>query len=198
MCVPKEEALPEGWVTKPLDEIANFLNGLALQKFPSIDDKHYLPVIKIRELKNGITASSDKASYDVPSKYIIENGELLFSWSATLEVSFWSGGKGALNQHLFKVTSDKYPLWFCYMLINYHLDSFRRIASDKTTTMGHIQRRHLTEALCFIPDNLIEIDKIISPVIDQIKNNNYETQTLIKFRDNLLPKLMRGEIKINS
>ena len=196
MCVPKGEELPEGWIIKPLDDVAAFLNGLALQKFPSTDDKHYLPVIKIREIKNGITPSSDKASYDVPSKYIIDNGDLLFSWSATLEVIFWCGGKGALNQHLFKVTSNNYPLWFCYMLINFHLDSFRRIASDKTTTMGHIQRSHLTEALCFIPNNLIEIDKVISPIIDQIKNNNYEIQTLIKFRDSLLPKLMKGEIKI--
>ena len=142
MCLPKGEDLPAGWRVEPLDDVADFLNGIALQKYPVTDEDDYLPVIKIREIKSGITSSTAKASRSVPSKYIIENGDLLFSWSATLEVMFWCYGEGALNQHLFKVTSNKYPLWFCYMLINLHLPNFRKIATDKTTTMGHIQRRH--------------------------------------------------------
>lgn len=196
MCLPKGDVLEEGWRTEALDEVAEFLNGLALQKFPAKDEKDYLPVIKIRELKAGITNSTDKASRNVPTKYVIKNGDLLFSWSATLEVMFWCNGEGALNQHLFKVTSNKYPLWFCYMLITYHLQEFRKIASDKTTTMGHIQRKHLTEALCFIPSNFDAIDIIISPIVEIIKNNNYEIQTLTTLRDSLLPKLMKGEINI--
>jgi len=108
--------IPKGWRIKPLDEIADFLNGLALQKFPPENETEYLPVIKIRELRNGVTESSDQASRKLPKDYIIQDGDLLFSWSGSLEVKFWVGGEGALNQHLFKVTSKNFPPWFLLSL----------------------------------------------------------------------------------
>ena len=106
--------IPDNWQTKPLDEIAEYLNGLPLQKYPVGDDEEYLPVIKIRELRNGISEQTDKASLDVPENYVIENGDVLFSWSGTLEVEIWTNGKGALNQHLFKISSKNYPKWIYY------------------------------------------------------------------------------------
>src|SRR5690606_35010800 len=93
--------IPEGWEVKPIDEVADFLNGLALQKYPAENDD-YLPVIKIRELKQGITEVTDKASSKIEEKYIINDGDILFSWSGSLECCIWCNGKGALNQHIFK------------------------------------------------------------------------------------------------
>jgi type I restriction enzyme, S subunit len=188
--------IPVGWQIRPLDDIADFLNGLALQKYPAEEGEEYLPVIKIRELRNGITDSSDKANLTVPEKYIIENGDLLFSWSGSLLVKFWTGGKGALNQHLFKVTSNEFPLWFCYCWVLYHLNEFQRIAADKATTMGHIKRSHLTQALCLVPDNLESMDAKVSAIIDKVIENEIESEVLAKIRDTLLPKLMRGEIEV--
>lgn len=186
--------IPAGWQIRPLDDIADFLNGLALQKYPAEEGEEYLPVIKIRELRNGVTDSTDRANLTVPEKYIIENGDLIFSWSGSLLVKFWTGGKGALNQHLFKVTSNEFPHWFCYCWVLYHLNEFQRIAADKATTMGHIKRSHLTQALCLIPDNLESMDKIVSPIIYKMIENEIESETLAKIRDTLLPKLMRGDL----
>jgi len=188
--------IPKGWRVLPLDEVADFLNGLALQKYPPENENDYLPVIKIRELKNGITDSSDRATNKLPEKYIIHDGDLIFSWSGTLEVSFWVGGEGALNQHLFKVTSKKYPLWFCYYWISYHLKNFREIAEEKTTTMGHIKREHLASALCLIPDNFDKLNDMMSPIFYMCIENRKEDISLSKIRDNLLPKLMNGEIEV--
>lgn len=188
--------IPKGWSVKPLDEIANFLNGLALQKYPPENENEYLPVIKIRELKQGVTESSDRASRNLPKDYIIQDGDLLFSWSGSLEVKFWVGGEGALNQHLFKVTSKECPLWFCYYWILYHLPEFRNIAEEKTTTMGHIKREHLSRALCLIPGNLTVMDDMIRPIINKVIKNNIENCTLIVIRNNLLPKLMNGEVEL--
>jgi type I restriction enzyme, S subunit len=123
---------------KSLDKIAHFLNGLALQKYPPKDDRS-LPVIKIAQLRAGNTNGADRASADLEPDYIVEDGDLLFSWSGSLECVLWTGGQDALNQHLFKVTSDKYPKWLCYLGIHQHLDDFRHIAAGKATTMGHIQ-----------------------------------------------------------
>lgn len=188
--------IPKGWKILPMDKIADFLNGLALQKYPAENDYDYLPVIKIREMKNGITDSSDKASKNLPAKYIVHDGDLLFSWSGSLEIIFWVGGDGALNQHLFKVTSNNYPIWFCYFWILQYIDKFKGIAEDKTTTMGHIQRHHISEALCLIPDKLENIDKVMNPIIEKIINNQKEVILLAKIRDALLPKLMSGEIEL--
>lgn len=151
-----DEGKPEGWDEKPLDEIADFLNGLALQKFPGEGEADSLPVIKIAELRNGITANSNRASRKVPSQYVIKDGDFLFSWSGSLLAKFWTGGEGALNQHLFRVTSDRYPAWFFSEWVQHHLEEFQIIAASKATTMGHIQRGHLKAAMTICPpDNTI-------------------------------------------
>lgn len=132
--------IPKGWLVKSLDQVADYLNGLALQKFPPESDDLYLPVIKIAQLRQGHTAGADKASRNIKQQYIIHDGDVLFSWSGSLEVEIWCGGEGALNQHLFKVTSEHFPRWFYFLWTRYHLAAFREIAVNKATTMGHIQR----------------------------------------------------------
>jgi len=115
-------------------------------EIPTAQRRARLRVIKIAQLRRGSTEGADWANSDVPEQYVVEDGDLLFSWSGTLETEFWFGGKGALNQHLFKVTSAHFPSWFCFLWIRQHLPDFRAIAAGKATTMGHIQRRHLQEA----------------------------------------------------
>lgn len=187
----------ESWEKKPLVKIADYLNGLALQKYPSNGVDH-LPVIKIRELNQGISETTDKCSRNIPEKYIIHDGEVLFSWSGSLEILIWNDGEGALNQHLFKVTSEKYPKWFYYLATKYHLPNFRAIAESKTTTMGHIQREHLNQALVFIPpiDLFKHYDKIMTPLIEKMIRNSAQIKTLIKQRDTLLPKLISGDARV--
>lgn len=193
------DELPEGWSLGKLSEIAEFLNGLALQKYPPIAGEETLPVIKIRELKQGITSNTDKANTHLDEKYIIENGDVLFSWSGSLEVVIWQNGKGALNQHLFKVSSEKYPKWFYHFWILEHLREFRGVASDKATTMGHINRKHLDLAEVIIPDevSLKKMNNLFSPIIEKTENNAQQIQTLKQTRDTLLPKLMSGKLRVN-
>src|SRR5690606_2645941 len=117
-----ENNIPKGWEANGLDEIATFLNGLALQKYPPESDEEFLPVIKIAQLRKGNTEGSDRASKNLKPEYIVNDGDVLFSWSGSLEVDLWCGGAGALNQHLFKVTSDKYPKWFYFLWTRLHLE----------------------------------------------------------------------------
>jgi hypothetical protein len=143
--------VPRGWGVAALDSVADFLNGLALQKFPPENDDDWLPVIKIAQLRKGDTSGADHASQNIKSEYIVQNGDVLFSWSGSLEVEVWCGGMGALNQHLFKVTSKNFAKWFYFLWTRYHLPHFQQIAAGKATTMGHIQRKHLTEAKVLVP-----------------------------------------------
>lgn len=190
--------IPKGWKIKPLDEVANFLNGLALQKYPPEKDFEYLPVIKIRELRQGVTKSSDKASVKIDEEYIVKDGDILFSWSGSLTVIIWCGGLGALNQHLFKVTSKLYSKWFYYYWVKYFLPNFQHIAEGKATTMGHIQRKHLSDSLVLVPPEQIlnKMNFIMSSLLDQIIINSIELQKLSQIRDSILPKLMSGKIRV--
>lgn len=185
------ENLPEGWKIGNLTDIATYLNGLAMQKFPSTTED-YLPILKIRELSLGcFDSNSDKGSLDTPKEYIIENGDVIFSWSGTLKVDIWSGGKGALNQHLFKVFSKKYPKWFYYLWTKFHLTEFIRIAEGKATSLGHIKREHLNEAHVLIPtkDELDAKTKIMKPIFDNLELKQQENQKLTELKELLLSRL---------
>ena len=190
--------IPKNWTIKKLDEIAYFLNGLALQKYPAITENDYLPVIKIKEMNSGISESSDKASRDIPPEYIVHNGDVLFAWSGSLGVTIWCSGEGALNQHIFKVNSDEYLKWFFYEWLLHYLPDFIEIARDKATTMGHIQRHHLSESLVAVPDsNELEImNNILKPIIDRIINLRVDSDILTRTRDLLLPFLLSGKIRV--
>ena len=190
--------VPEGWEVKAIERVATFLNGLALQKYPPRGDGNDLRVIKIAQLRRGSTEGADWANGDVSDEYVVHNRDLLFSWSGTLEAVLWFGGKGALNQHLFKVTSARYPNWFCLLWIRQHLPWFRVIAASKATTMGHIKRGHLQEAQVVVPtpDILREADVNIGSLYKLYEQLMIETQNLAKLRDFLLPNLLSERVKV--
>jgi len=190
--------IPKGWEVRGLDEIARFLNGLALQKYPSKDGRS-LPVIKIAQLRAGNTIGADAASGDLEQDYVVDDGDVLFSWSGSLECVLWTGGRGALNQHLFKVTSVEYPKWFYFQWIHEHLEDFRGIAAGKATTMGHIQRHHLSDAKVVVPvrETLEVASGILSPLINRIIATRNESRTLATLRDAMLPKLISGEVRVS-
>ena len=191
-------AVPRGWSVRSLDEIATYLNGLALQKFPPTGQDD-LPVIKIAQLRKGDSFGADKASRSIKPEYIIQNGDVLFSWSGSLEVEIWCGGEGALNQHLFKVTSARFPKWFYFLWTRHHLEHFRQVAASKATTMGHIQRSHLTAAKVVVPpDDIIHlVDGVLAPILQMMIENALQAQTLATLRDTLLPRLISGQLSIS-
>jgi len=188
--------VPEGWGVKSLVELAHYQNGLALQKFRPENINNFLPVLKIAQLKKGYADGSEKASPNIKSECIVSNGDMVFSWSGSLLIDVWCGGKAALNQHLFKVTSEHYPKWFYYYWTKQHLESFQQIAADKAVTMGHIKRSHLTEAKCAVPSGNLDQINVFSNLLDKLIEQRLENNTLEQLRDTLLPKLLSGEINL--
>ena len=188
--------VPKGWNLKALDEIANYQNGLALQKFRPEDDEPFLPVVKIAQLRQGYADGEEKAKASIKSECIIDNGDVIFSWSGSLLVDIWCGGKAALNQHLFKVTSKRYPKWFYYFYTKYHLAEFQRIAYDKAVTMGHIKHEHLSAAKCIVPNDELLANKTLENILEKIIFDRLENFNLQDTRDLLLPRLLNGEIQL--
>ena len=191
--------IPEGWKVGRLTEIASYMNGLAMQKFPPENNEDSLPVLKIKELGQGFCGTdSDRCSCNIKDECKIHNGDVIFSWSGTLLVDVWCGGDCGLNQHLFKVTSKDHPKWFYYYWTKHHLQEFIHIAKDKAVTMGHIKRGHLEEALVAIPDNdsMDKAHDLFEPILSKMISLRMENSRLSLLRDTLLPRLMSGELEI--
>lgn len=193
----KTENIDEGWRRGKLTEIADYLNGLAMQKYRPSEGEEALRVIKIRELRQGsFDENSELCSPTIKQQYIIHDGDVIFSWSGSLLVDLWCGGEGGLNQHLFKVTSEKYDKWFYYCWTKYHLRSFQAVAEAKATTMGHIKREDLNNAeVIILPEEYyMRISSLLSPVLAMIEKNRIQNIQLAKMRDAILPNIMSGKI----
>ena len=192
--------IPEGWEVMALDTIADFRNGLALQRYRPQTRYERLPVVKIAQLRSGKTDSGEWATSDICPEFIIDDGDVVFSWSGSLMVMVWCSGRAALNQHLFKVTSTRFPKWFFLHNVRSHLANFQTIAAGKATTMGHIKRHHLSDAMCTVPDSrlLAAADGPLSAIFERSLSANIQSRTLASLRDTLLPKLISGEIRLHA
>jgi type I restriction enzyme S subunit len=191
--------IPEGWKVNSLTDIADFQNGLAMQKYPPLSDDDSIPVLKIKELgQSYCDSNSDRCTKNLKPEFIVHDGDVVFSWSGTLLVDLWCGGICGLNQHLFKVTSSQYSKWFYLMWTKHHLAEFIRIAKDKAVTMGHIKRGDLDKAFVLIPDDSTfeRISPLMNVIIDKIISLRLESARLATLRDTLLPKLMSGQITL--
>lgn len=194
------QSLPNGWKQASLIDIADYINGLAMQKYRPSADEIGIPVLKIKELRQGCCDdNSELCSPSIKSNYIIHDGDVIFSWSGSLLVDFWCGGICGLNQHLFKVTSSKYDKWLYYTWTKHHLERFIAVAADKATTMGHIKRDDLAKAEILIPNeaDYNRIGTLLQPIYDLIISNRIENNNLADLRDTLLPKLMSGELDVS-
>ena len=194
------DEVPDSWQEGSLLDIADYLNGLAMQKYRPADDEQGIPVLKIKELRQGsCDSNSELCSPSIKPEYIVHDGDVIFSWSGSLLVDFWCGGTCGLNQHLFKVTSSKYDKWFYYAWTNHHLDKFAAIAAGMATTMGHIKREELAKAEVLIPSksDYDRIGGLLAPLYDLVIANRIENRKLATLRDELLPQLMSGQIDVS-
>ena len=194
------DTLPDGWKQASLIDIADYLNGLAMQKYRPLTDETGIPVLKIKELRQGCCDyNSELCSPNIKSDYIIHDGDVIFSWSGSLLVDFWCGGVCGLNQHLFKVSSAKYDKWFYYAWTSHHLQKFESIAADMATTMGHIKREELEKAKVLIPPvaDYERIGGLLAPIYDLIIANRIANRKLAALRDELLPQFMSGQLDVS-
>lgn len=191
--------IPKEWGVGNLYNIADFINGLACQKFRPKDGENALPVIKIKEMHDGITAETEQVSENIPTKHKIYDGDILFSWSATLEVMYWYGGIGGLNQHIFKVNPKSYfSKEYVYEQLSSYIVNFVKLAEARKTTMGHITTDHLEQGKIPLPPEslLNQFTEKIRPIHQKIGQTKQENCVLTKLRDWLLPMLMNGQARV--
>lgn len=191
--------IPAGWEVGNLYEIADYINGLACQNFRPKEYEESLPVIKIREMNEGITKDTEQVSINIPEKYKINNGDILFSWSATLEVMVWNGGKGGLNQHIFKVMPKNYfSHEYVYQQLDRYVVNFQKQAEARKTTMGHITSEHINQSRVVLPpEETVQVFTQKVKTLSKMQSNlKAENLKLASLRDRLLQLLMNGQVEV--
>lgn len=194
-----KQEIPVGWKVDNLYKIADFINGIACQKYRPLDNKHKLPVIKITEMHDGFSSKTEFVRDSISKDHIINNGDILFSWSASLETMIWNYGKGGLNQHIFKVIpKNGFSLHYVYQTLSSYIVNFKRMAEARKTTMGHITQDHLKQSRIVIPPQglINKFENIVKKFYAEITTVDEESQQLKSLRDFLLPMLMNGQVSI--
>lgn len=184
--------------------MATYINGAAYKAFEPNSDKNGLPIIKIAELKAGVTSQTAYSAVDMPDKYRISTGDILFSWSGNPDTSIdtfvWAHEPAWLNQHIFRVlpqSSDERA--FVLQLLRHLRPVFSELARNKQTTgLGHVTVADLKRLQIVKPNNLVmvEFDRLIAPVQSRIFSNEQQAQTLATLRDTLLPRLISGQLRL--
>jgi len=180
----------------PLKEIATFLNGYAFK--PNDWSKEGLPIIRIQNL-TGTNKEFNYYNGKYNEKYIIENGDILISWSASLGIFLWENMRGILNQHIFKVIFDKnIEIDKTYFL---HCMKYLIKKMEKNihgSTMKHITRPEF-EKINF-PIYEIDIQRKISKnlifIAKIIENNKKLLDELVELCKSLFTTMF-GDIKTN-
>jgi type I restriction enzyme S subunit len=196
--------VPEGWEVEPIYSAAKFINGAAFKGIHFSPDNAGLPVVKIAELKAGVSGQTKFTTQSFDSKYKISDGDILFSWSGNPDTSIdtfiWQGGEGWLNQHIFKVElHDKTEYAFIFSLLKFLKPVFADIARDKQTTgLGHVTAGDMKKLYVMNPPSEVRraFATLSGPLIERRNSSNFESSSLTNLRDSLLPKLLSGQITI--
>ena len=196
--------IPKGWKSRSLYDSAKYVNGAAYRNFHFTDEEGALPVVKIAELKNGVTGQTKFTKTELDDKYRICDGEILLSWSGNPDTSIdtfvWSGGAAWLNQHIFRVLPhQKIEKHFIFYLLKYLRPVFTEIARDKQTTgLGHFTARDMKRLMVVHPSEelLAKFNDLVGSIFDRWYGNLFESNTLASLRDVLLPKLISGELPV--
>jgi type I restriction enzyme S subunit len=196
--------VPKEWGMRSLHQAATFVNGEAFKSEDFCDPGEGLPVVKIAELKDGISAQTKFSQRDLGPDQRIETGDLLYSWSGSpdtsLDAFLWTKGPGLVNQHIFKViTPTVTEKRFVYYLLQYLRPVLIEIARNKQTTgLGHVTVADMKRLhVCWPPEAVLAaFEGQVGPIFDKAFTNILESQTLANLRDVLLPKLLSGELRI--
>ncbi len=174
------------WEFRRLTDLAQYINGYAFK--PDDWGKEGLPIIRIEQLKNP-ESISDYYSGRIQEKSIIHNGDLIFSWSASLFLSIWQHGDAALNQHLFKVIEKKnVNRIFLKQFIEFYLPEITKASHG--STMQHITRKELDRFGAQFPIHKPEQDKI-AKILSTVDRVIEQTESLIAKHQRIKTGLMQ-------
>ena len=191
-----EQQLPKGWKKTTLGEIATYVNGRAFK--PIEWSKTGTPIVRIQNLNN---PNAEYNYYDgyIEEKYHIENGDLLFAWSASLGAYIWKGKSAFLNQHIFKVLpKENVDKTFIYYLLDKVTSEL--YAKAHGSGMVHVTKGKFEATSVNIPPLetqqaiVNKIESLFDEIDEGIGRLKTAAQQIQQYRQSLLKNAFNGEL----
>ncbi|MGA0608709.1 restriction endonuclease subunit S [Caldimonas sp. KR1-144] len=157
-----EPSLPDGWITARVNDTGLYINGLAFK--PADWKPTGLPIIRIQNLTDE-SREFNYAEGEFPDEVVVRSGDILVSWSATLDAFRWRRETGVLNQHIFRVipaaglTTDSFLL----LLLKRAIREMAESVHAHGLVMTHINRGPFLNHVVHIPP-LAEQHRIVAKV----------------------------------
>ena len=172
--------MKEGWEVKKLGEVATYINGYAFK--PAQWGDSGVPIIRIQNLNNS-DALHNYYDGEIPNKYVVEYGDILISWSASLGVYEWKGQRSYLNQHIFKVVFDKIDInkYFLKYAVSGKLAEMLKDAHG--ATMKHVVKKDFDNTKIIYPplpeqSRIVEELDLLSNIIEKKRKQLSELDNL--------------------
>ncbi|XRO76867.1 restriction endonuclease subunit S [Methanocaldococcus sp. 10A] len=186
--------VPEDWEVVRLIDVAEYINGYAFS--PKDWKDKGLPIIRIQNL-NDPKAEFNYFDGVIDNKYIVENGDILFSWSASIGVYIWNRGRAVLNQHIFKVVpKNNVNKLFLYYALFLAIEQLKNRVHG--STMKHFKRSELNTT--FIPLPPLEEQKAIAEILSKIDKviqlKKEKKEKLQKIKKWFMGNLLTGKVRI--
>ena len=186
--------IPEEWDILPLTKVAKYINGMAFK--PSDWKKQGIPIVRIENL-NDSSAPFNYFDEEVDNKFLLNDGDILLSWSASLGVYIWNRGKAVLNQHIFKVvpneTVNKYYLFWA---LHNSVETLSKVTHG--STMKHFQKGELERTKLALPhfpeqQKIAEILSTVDQKLELMREKRTEAENLKK---GLMQILLTGQVRV--
>jgi type I restriction enzyme S subunit len=188
--------IPHGWLRTTIGELADYINGRAFK--PAEWKDTGLPIVRIQNL-NDKTAKYNYSPEQHEKKYLIENGDLLFAWSASLGAHIWHGGDAWLNQHIFRVLPQKHTtkLFVFYLLKKVTTELY---AKAHGSGMVHVTKGKFEETEVLLPPLneqkriVAKIEELFTELDAGIANLRLAQAQLKTYRQALLKHAFEGQL----
>lgn len=195
--VPVVDGVPEGWERVTLSKLVDLINGYPFK--PSELGEEGYPIIKIPELRSGILATTPRNDgSQIPTKYFVNHGDIIFSWSGTILIDEWGYDKAILNQHLFNVVPyQKERKSFIRLAIQQAIPEM--VGHAIGSTMMHLRRGTVDNYQLLLPSEILlsKFCMMVDNIFYQSSILKKQNQKLAQARDGLLPRLMSGKMDVS-
>ena len=190
--------LPKGWVLASNDELGEFINGVAFK--PADWGTEGVPIVRIQNLTDP-NRPFNKTLREIDERYHLERGDILVSWSATLDVFIWNGPHAYVNQHIFKVVpSPALDSRFVFFALKLSIAELKKSEHLHGTTMKHVNRKpFLAHPIPLAPLNeqrrIVEKIETLFARLDKGEEAVQEVQKLLtRYRQSVLKSAVTGQL----
>ena len=188
------DGVPEGWEKKRLIDLVDVQYGYAFDGKLFNSSGEGMPILRIRNIPNGIT--SDYTTEEAQDCYIVHNGDIVVGMDGIFHINSWSGGDAYLVQRACSFRpKEECMKGFIFQAIQEPIKFFEKTLVG--ATVAHLGKKHIDSIELCIPKNF-ELYKPFSKFYNQRQGLLSQIRLLTEARDRLLPKLMSGEINVES